>query len=54
MNALVKKRNAAKAALEFIEPGIRLPLAWLAPEHEGRVLDAMAAAGLDVSPTGVV
>jgi 4-hydroxy-tetrahydrodipicolinate synthase len=40
--------------LGLIEPGIRLPLAWLAPEHEGRVLDAMAAAGLDVSPTGVV
>jgi 4-hydroxy-tetrahydrodipicolinate synthase len=39
--------------LGLIEPGIRLPLAWLAPEHEGRVLDAMAAAGLDVSPTGV-
>jgi 4-hydroxy-tetrahydrodipicolinate synthase len=38
--------------LGLIEPGIRLPLAWLSPEHEGRVLDAMAAAGLDVSPTG--
>jgi 4-hydroxy-tetrahydrodipicolinate synthase len=40
--------------LGLIERGIRVPLAWLAPEHEGTVLAAMTAAGLDVSLTGAV